>query len=383
MLVFTLVSLLVSFIRAEQEGCCPCLDSSSSSSSSSEWTSSSSSAHEPICCNAVLMNYDFNQFVPTVGQGWEYITAPGYVSNDGQYISKGCAGYQVDSNPFNSWQLPSPTPWLDHNKWFIQTTEPLVIKTGDVLGVEWKTSVKTFRTGESPYPELVVQDNDLRLAAGLYLASDATTALNFGFILTNDRVYGLYMKYIGGVDACSGAWSFVIPLKARKACDINKIRLEFNEGCKYVGYQVDNQELYRIKKVGEKLSNSALLVKEYAEQVDEDCDVPVKGCPCSSSDDLTYPFALTFGFGTATFLDWYPACKDRSCRHCHFPTLRTGLLNLGDEDAPQACSIFEGCPVPQTYYQNDGTQEVYHIWGQGVEMDLGSFKVERYACYYE
>jgi hypothetical protein len=181
------------------------------------------------------------------------------------------------------------------------------------------------------------------------------------------------MKYFGGVDPLSGGWVYVIPLKARKACDINKIRLEFNEGCKYVGYQVDNQELYRIKKVGQKLSNSALLVKEYADIL------PGKAYPVP--EEPTYPFALEFGFGTATFLDWYPACKDRSCRHCHFPTLRTGLLNLGDQDAPLACSVIEGCPVPQTYWQNNGFLEVYHTWGQGVEMQLGSFKVERYACY--
>lgn len=382
MLVLTLVSLITTFLRAEQDGCCPCLDSSSSSSSSECSSESTSLKHEPICCNAVLLNYDFNQFVPMAGQGWEYFGFAELMANDGQYVSKGCAGYQVDSNPFNSWVTPNAVPWLDHYKWFLQTTEPLVIKKGDVLGVEWKTSVKTFRTGESPYPELVIQDNDLRLGAGLYLASDATTALNFGFILTNDRVYGLYMKYFDGVVACSGAWVYVIPLKARKACDINKLRLEFNEGCKYVGYQVDNQELYRIKHVGQKLANSALLVKEYPDYTGEGCGVvPGKAYPVP--ENPTYPFALTFGFGTATFLDWYPSCKDRSCRHCHFPTLRSGLLNLGDENAPVACSIFEGCPVPQSYYINNGTQEVYHIWGQGVEMDLGSFKVERYACYYE
>jgi hypothetical protein len=309
------------------------------------------------------MDYDFRINTPVLGEGWTNMIGE-WTANDGRIVSNGCRGVIIDSDPFMKWAEPSAQPWLDHLHWWMETTGPVTVRKGDVIGAEWRTAVQTFRTDQSPFPAKYIEENDLRLGAGMFLALDFISGLSFGFILTNDRIYGVYMKFF--TDEVVSSWTYVMPLKARKPCEISKIRLEFNEGCKEVAYQIGDMEYYRIKKVGERLTSNQLLVKDYG-----------------GEGVLAFPTQLTFGFGTVTALDWYPACRESCCGgDCHFPLIRQGLVNLGNSTAPQAYSVIEGPSVNQTYYQNDGDIEVYHIWGQGVKIDMGGFKVNRYACFY-
>lgn len=307
------------------------------------------------------MDYDFNKVKLDFDNTWEYFSVDGYIANDGILTYLGCSGAKIDSNPYNIYMPPSATPWADHFKWYVQTINELIIRQSDVIGVEWLTSVHTYRTGYSPFNSSYVEDEDLRLASAQFMASDLdVTGLNFGFIVTNDRVYGLYMKFPGVLTF--DAWMFVMPLRARRSCDINKLRLEINSGCKKVTYMVDNEIAYCLNNVGLRLTNTNLKVQEFGGQ-----------------DSLAFPKQLWFSFGTTSFLNWYPACKDIYCHNCHFPAIRMGLVDLGNATAPVACDPVLGCPTPASYL-TDGSNPIYQIWGQGTIIEIGGFKVDRYNC---
>ncbi len=374
---FALVVALLSFALAipNHYGCpaaCDCYSSfsscpSSSSSSSSSWECSTT---DYVCCDELLVDYDFKLRRPEIGVDWQYLSSGNFTADndDPNALTYGCSSAKLNTNPFRIWSPPSAEPWLDHYKWFIQTVEPISVRCNDTITAEFKTSVQVCKIDQAPFPCQYIQEDDYRLGAGVFSVWDPLSALNFGFIVTNDRIYGLYSRYFGATNAEPGipyaVFAYVLPFKHRKSCDINRLKLIFTEGERTVSYSVDGQAKFVITKPGYRLSDNRFRVKEY---IGLDSDV--------------YPSELILGFGTMTFLDYYPACKDANCIGCGFPANRTALVNDADLDAPSACNPIQGCPYKPVYWDPIGTSKINHIWGQGVTMELGGLRVNRHACY--
>lgn len=318
------------------------------------------------CCDTRLLNYDFNRFQPNIDVDWVYHEYAEDQANDGQ-LSYACNGATVVSNPFTEWSIEAQVPTLDHYKFFLQTVAPVYVLENSTTTVTWEGSAQTFRTSEAPYNCSVVQDEDVRLAYAGYMAADPTTGLNFGFALTNDRVYGIYERQRPLPDqppAAYAAFTYVIPLKHRRPCDTHRMRLVFAEGAKTVAYHVDGSLKYTLTRVGRLLLCGAdMLVQTYG-----------------GTEVAVYPAQLILGFGSLTALDWYPACKNANAAGCRFPAIREGLLDLGSAGT---CSPVLGCPAPPSFYQLDQLLTIYHIWGQGLTMNVHRLEVTQTACYYE
>lgn len=341
------------------------------------FASSSSSSDSCDCCeqcNKVYYDWlDFYTNTPNFDLAtgtWTYFNLTGgeggvyYIANNGTLIT-GCSGGILDTKVYKTWQDGlSSNPYEDHAKYWAYAKTPIPIPPHGDAVVKWAANVQTFNTEENPFPSAIVERNDYRLASGQFTAFDPSTALNFGFVVTNHRVYLLYQRspflYQADIELTKGAdqaflfsgagFTFLIPVKIRRTCDWNDLAVIFHGDSKEVSYHVDDQEVFVINQVG------YLLDREY--MVEDFGGVEAK----------LWPESIYYGFGSFTDLDWYPACqRTESCRACRYPFIREALVKLYDETgegSPQQYNPIFGPNVPEVYWDNT-SNNAYKVWGQG------------------
>lgn len=332
------------------------------------FASSSSSSDSCDCCeqcNKVYYDWlDFYTNSPNfndVTGTWTYLTLNEgeevYTANNGTLIT-GCSGGILDTKVYKTFQDGvSFNPYIDHAKYWAFAKTPIPIPPHGDAVVKWAANVQTFNTEENPFPSAIVERNDYRLANGQFTAFDPNTGLNFGFVVTNHRVYMLYQRSpflyqnLLKANPLPGAgFTFLIPVKIRRTCDWNDLAVIFHGDSKEVSYHVDEQEVFVINQVG------YLLDREY--MVEDFGGVEGK----------VWPESVYYGFGSFTNLDWYPSCqRTESCRACRYPFIREALVELNDETSEG--SIFQYNPifgpnVPEVYWDTT-SNNANKIWGQG------------------
>lgn len=90
------------------------------------------------------------------------------------------------------------------------------------------------------------------------------------------------------------------------------------------------------------------------------------------------PGLVQVSFGHFTFLDAYSPCKDSACRHvlltCERTPVNFGLVKTGVSFRDYAPFFDQPSPTPAQYWDPIGTDQASHIWGQGSELVLHSYK---------
>lgn len=318
-----------------------------------------------ICTREVLLNMDFDEVRPVIGDTWNYFTAGSFTGNDGA-LTFGSNGAELVSDPFTSWVAPNPFPELDHVKYFLLTAATTTVQPNSILTVDWIASVEISGVNQSPFPDNIIQKNDVRLAFANFAAYDPIQDINNGFGVTNDRIYAIFdrlpfQRPALGPYACYTAF---IPIAKRRPGDLNKMTITFDPNERIISWYVDGVQ---------KLSSSK---SGYYPQRD------YLGIDLGGVQEHVFPNDLLFGFGSFTALNSYPVCKDAYGRpdKCQFPADRMALVKLGDANASAAYNPMIGVPIPAQFYDADGNVQENHIWGQGLKMNIRKLKVVSEIC---
>lgn len=324
-----------------------------------------------MSCGCEDINYiesmDFYHTYPKLegpGKTWSYLTFLDYTA-DGGNLMTGCKGGFLDTREYYNGRGRNPFPELDHLKYYIYANDLAPVPRRGSLVIEWKASVETFKTCRNPFGEKVTLPFDPRLGCGGFIAYDPTLGLSFNFLLTSDRVYVMYSRdpyQRVNLAKAYASFAYIFPVKKRTGSEVNRLRVVFDDEKKEVRWYVDYRLVYRLKRVGNKLDSPQYMTLDY-----------------SGNDDLVFPGAIQYGFGSFTFLDHYPVCyKDDCSNQCQFPTSRMGLVRLGDEIALTQFNPLLGFPHEASYFDDYGKPE-NRLWGQGSETRV--FKLSVYQSF--
>lgn len=328
------------------------------------FASSSTSSDSCDCCEECRKVYydwmDFYtsspDFTPITGT-WSYYNVTDstgavlYTADNGNLVT-GCSGGVLDTKVFTTFQATTgETNLEDHAKYWAYANTPIPVPAHGDAVVKWAANVQTFKTEENPFPSAIVERNDFRLANAQFMAFDPETGLNFGFIVTNHRVFLLYQRIVNVEQPPRAVFTFLVPVKIRRVCDWHDLEIVLHGDSKEVSYHVDNQEVFVINQVGYLLDRD-YMVEDFG-----------------GAEEKIWPTEIFYGFGSFTGLDYYPSCqRTESCRSCRYPFVRQALVQLIAQAPDSGFSPFNpifGPQVPMVYY-NIAPDVGRNIWGQGV-----------------
>ncbi len=129
--------------------------------------------------------------------------------------------------------------------------------------------------------------NDPFYGSGIVTAIDQKNWLEFGFMLTNHKIYGLYARWPNGwslrtPDTNYGSFVYMIPLADRQPDQFNQVTLMFDQRTKIVRYLIESRIAMTLRKVGLRI-DAKFLTNDFG------------GIPF-----LVYPIDLAFEMGLMT-----------------------------------------------------------------------------------
>jgi hypothetical protein len=296
---------------------------------------------------------------------WFYFSAPPYVGDDG-IVTTSSAGLRVISSGVNpttgkpafvrtlgqevaNGGLPGG---LDHVKWLAYMNHQSssgypgfdAPTTGELVCESW-ISGRSYGVGEHPFRDAVRNPNDdLRLGSVAMNSIDFDTFMVFDFFLTNKGIYAFYerLPFARGTYGNYAAFSFQIPIAARRPGDIHHLKLAYDKSAGTVRWLINNKEVYRVSNIGYRIDRKFMTIDHGG----------VEG-PVS-------PNQLNCGMGMFTLLDG------------HKPSDQA-LVRLSDADNfyfnPRL-----GEPSPQTFVDN-ASLDSSRLFGQGAELRMVKYQV--------
>lgn len=301
---------------------------------------------------------------PTKDQVMSYFAFGDFTADDGT-VTYSKKGLKLNANPFTMWRGPGAAAELDHPKLVILSNQAYPVPQSGKLVVSGKINVKVFnnKVCQSPYPNCVAQEEDLRFGAAGFTAIDLANSINFGYLVTNDRIFAFYERlpfsrpFLGNY----AAFIYVVPVAHRKKEDFNEVAVIFDSVEKTVSFKVEDCLKLTIGNIGARPENRDLLLADLG------------------GDDVSlFPGSIQVLLGTFTTLDFYPACKDLD--NCQYPCARMALTTSANEEAYPRYNPLLGAPYACQYFDQEGTTELAHIWGQGVTETIEWIKIKSYDC---
>src|SRR3989338_2836889 len=260
---------------SDKSSCSSSSDKSSCSSSRDKSSSSSSSDKSSRCdgrTGKYTLFYDNFQcgFRPeTYGSPYVYFSAGEALlqANDAAGgVTSQCGDLIVRSPPFT---FTNPTS-LDHVKYLVTFRDAFnAPRSGAELVYEVVAAAQ--QTGLTGIPGILVApagslsgvsnvNTDCRLACAAFNLVDIETNLVFDFLLTNEDIYAVYERLpflrteCGGPGPNYDAFTHIIPIGKRNVIDplndFTKLALAYNYHENYVRWIVNDQEVYRINRIG-------------------------------------------------------------------------------------------------------------------------------------
>ncbi len=288
---------------------------------------------------------------------------------NGGTISRDCNKLSIflDSQPYTVSTSQNSVYWADHYKFFVYAKSSVPLPAKGKTDFEFVARVSANGKGcqKFPFPCPVVNsDEDVRLANGGFRVFDPDTGLNFAFHLTNSLIYAVYEREISR-PGVSG-FAYFIPVETRKPEDINHMKLRFDTRKKEVAWYVDGKEVLRINKVGGRLRKQQCYLVNLLD----------------GPDFISFPTRLYYGFGSFTFLDYYPPCRPDSKNRadCQYPCRREGLVRTSNDMTLPQLNPIEGPPELAHFYDYQ-SKESNRLWGQGSKSWIKSIRVTELMCY--
>lgn len=323
------------------------------------------------CSRTTLLDLDFINTVPVIGQTWRYFQwdAEGNeLTNDGQ-LTFGPEGAKVSSNPFTRWYAPNVIRDKDDLKWLLTTMQPIPLSATGKTSIEWIGTAKTFNTENSPFPASIVSENDSRLAAAVFNFQSTVTGIAFVWLLTNDRVYAAYRRtpyHRQDLGDNYYGFTYLFPVSKRKVRDWHHMRVNLDGADHSAVYILDGREVFSVARVGFKPDGVTPPTVDFG-GVESDA----------------WPPALEPAFGTVSNLYAYPANTKLNGPKEEYPEVRQALVNQGDFIADFVFPVFDpilGAPNPASYFDAAGNNQTNHIWGQGAELEIKRLRITQFDC---
>lgn len=254
----------------------------------------------------------------------------------------------------NQYGLPGG---LDHVKWLAYTNRQSTNSvpgydavSGQKLSGGARISGRTYGTEGHPFGSAVKNPNDdLRLASSALNAVDLETWMVFDFFVTNERIYAFYERLPFGRAQLGNyaAFSYQIPVQEREPGDWHDLRIEYDRSAGLVRWLVDDEEVFRVDKIGRKIDRKYLTIDH------------------GGVEETVSPRQLNFGMGTFSLLDGDRPSGDALVR----------LSNAQD-------FYFDPSKPKQTQqtFVDDQSRESSRLFGQGAELRVQNFEVESYSA---
>lgn len=280
------------------------LEKSKNSSSTSSDTEKSSSCTPTCTLGKVVLYYDsfscgFNP--DACDSPYDYFSIPRYLerANDIAGGANGCPGKLcINSTPF---RYTSPT-LADNYKFVVYQAQAY---SAPKLGSEivYESILAVQQTGLENLPGTIAGyiannvNEDLRLAYAGLNCSDFETQLTFDFALTNEDIYVCYGRapflrknWTSNTGTDYDAFRQVIPVAKRNIAnpleDYVKLAIAYNYKGNYVRWIINDQEVYRVERLGLPLERDTRLYEAGT----------VGQLPDPAT--LLRPKQLSYGFGT-------------------------------------------------------------------------------------
>ncbi len=320
----------------------------------------------------ILLDLDFYNTVPIIAgpnPTWTYFNLiPGNnaTQTDDGVLTFSPKGALLRSVPFTKWSPPTILRELNDIKFMLTTTKLFQVPAHGKMTIEWYGTVETSRTGESPFPKNVLQGcDDYRLGSGVFSFQSTINGSAFLFLLTNNRVYAFYRRspyHRGDVYGNYFGYSYAIPIASRKSCDWHKMKIVLDSDCKLVHWYLNGKRKFTVKPGFKPDGDYTPVIDFGGDEVDG------------------WPPALAPAFGTVTDLSAYPSplnvigCDEPQ----RWPEYRIGLVRLTDEAGDAFFPTYNpilGPPTPVSYWDDVGTSQEDHIWGQGVTLGIKRLRI--------
>jgi hypothetical protein len=239
---------------------------------------------------------------------YSYFKINGFLekANDIAGGANGCPGKLcINSTPFRY----TSNTLADNYKFVVYQNQPY---NAPKLGSEivYEAIVAAMQTGLENLPLIFSQslannvNEDLRLAYAGLNCFDSETQLTFDFALTNEDIYVCYGRapflrkaWTNGIGTDYDAFRQVIPVAKRNIAnpleDYVKLAIAYNYKENYVRWIINDQEIYRVERLGLPLERNTRLYEA--------------GTPGQLPDPavLLRPKQLNFGFGTFNAMSDY------------------------------------------------------------------------------
>lgn len=331
------------------------------------------------CVSRVLAKCDFYEALPVLSgprKNWSYWEYEGLVADGGVFLAGRGRG-NLNTERYTVTAEQDMVYWKDHFKYYIYADQSVAIPERGKTEFEFVARVTTNGRGCNSFPfppDVVRSTNDVRLASGGFSAFDPITGMNFAFHLTNDMVYAVYERNVtatrsqcmGGQFAAVNGFSYFIPVKTRKPTMVHSMKIVVDSDRKSVSWVLDKKEVLDVCQVGFRLK------KQRCYMVND----------LGGHDFVTFPRRLRYGFGSFTFLDYYPACQPDGTANstCNFPCKREGLVRTAINYALPQYNPILGEPNLAHFYDNLSNRRS-RLWGQGSETMLHRIKVSQQQCH--
>lgn len=311
-------------------------------------------------CQSRLTVYeaDFTKGAPI---SWFNGTDPKWILSGVGSTGLSSEGLEFSAMPYLNWTSdPSPF-YLDHEKAKLELTDQPF--TDQHLYVEVELCGRTFGTENNPFPDDMVQENDLRLAnCGIAFTKyfENVGAFSLMVLLTNDRIY-LVWEARNTVETLPFGGVIAAPIARRCPDQCHKLQIEIIPGLlffeskvwvdgKAKGSLIDQFQIQNLSSVPLIIYNLFF--------------VPLNG---------DNPIFISFVHNT--FLDAYCPCKDTGPVGCGGDVNPCALTNVtyGLVDTGVAIQQFNPYDFPAAiqaaeFWDPVGTNVSNHIWGQGSDL---------------
>ena len=157
-----------------------------------------------------------------------------------------------------------------------------------ILKFETIMGGKSFGVEHHPFGNAVIDaNNDLRLGSPVMLCSDPESMMVFDMFITNKMIYAFYERLPFARDHLGNyaAFSYQIPIVARKKEDIHKLGIAYDKRCNRVSWYVDGVEAFCVNDIGKRISRKYMTLD------------------LGGKEEIIYINQLNAGLGLFTLLD--------------------------------------------------------------------------------
>ncbi|EKD03223.1 hypothetical protein A1Q2_02444 [Trichosporon asahii var. asahii CBS 8904] len=124
------------------------------------------------------------------------------------------------------------------------------VAQGHVFSCEGHFGAEMYGVDDGPFQEYVPWNNYAAFGSGSFVFGDFEAGWIFHLVLSNDRYYAAYERLAFSPDHEYASFTYLIPIAKREACDIARLRVEYDRDAQEVAWFIDGREKLRLGGLG-------------------------------------------------------------------------------------------------------------------------------------